>query len=172
MVKNPLNTKPIVRIKQKMQVTIPAKRLSENPSDSAGGLGSGICADPPISTASRRGAMAVDTSRNGAVNRACGSRRGTIIRRRPRGRWWERRGSIPRTLTDLTEAEWQMLMILREEAASEGLKITIIAEPGQWHVRLESHEQGSSGDGGGHDFTSAWEDIVDPRLRAKAKKRD
>ena len=76
---------------------------------------------------------------------------------------------MPRTLTDLTEAEWQMLMILREEAASEGLKITIIAEPGQWHVRLESHEQGSSGDGWGHDFTSAWEDIVDPRLRAKAK---
>jgi hypothetical protein len=37
---------------------------------------------------------------------------------------------MPRTLTDLTEAEWQMLMILREEAASEGLKITIIAEPG------------------------------------------
>ena len=62
--------------------------------------------------------------------------------------------------------------ILREEAASEGLKITIIAEPGQWHVRLESHEQGSSGDGWGHDFTSAWEDIVDPRLRAKAKERD
>ena len=49
---------------------------------------------------------------------------------------------MPRTLNDLTEAEWQMLMILREEAASEGLKITIIAEPGQWHVRLESHEQG------------------------------
>jgi len=45
-----------------------------------------------------------------------------------------------------------MLIILREEAASEGLKITIIAEPGQWHVRLESHEQGSSGDGWGHDL--------------------
>jgi hypothetical protein len=30
--------------------------------------------------------------------------------------------------------------ILREEAASEGLKITIIAEPGQWHVRLESQQ--------------------------------
>jgi hypothetical protein len=73
---------------------------------------------------------------------------------------------------DLTEAEWQMLMILREEAASEGLKITIIAEPGQWHVRLESHEQGSSGDGWGQDFSTAWEDIVDPRLRAKAKERD
>ena len=29
---------------------------------------------------------------------------------------------MPRTLTDLTEAEWQMLMILREEAASEGLR--------------------------------------------------
>ena len=79
---------------------------------------------------------------------------------------------MPRTLNDLTEAEWQMLMILREEAASEGLKITIIAERGQWHVRLESHEQELSGDGWGHDFTSAWEDIVDPRLRAKVKERD
>ncbi len=75
---------------------------------------------------------------------------------------------MPRTLTDLTEAEWQMLMILREEAASEGLKITIIAEPGHWHVRLESHEQGSSGDGWGHDFSSAGEDIVDPQLRQRA----
>jgi hypothetical protein len=70
-------------------------RLSEDPSDSAGGLGSGICADPPVSTASRRGAIAVDTARNGAVNRAvsvCGSHRATMrhIRRRPRARWSER----------------------------------------------------------------------------------
>jgi MFS family permease len=61
---------------------------------------------------------------------------------------------------------------VRAWAPYTDLKITIIAERGQWHVRLESHEQGLSGDGWGHDFTSAWEDIVDPRLRAKAKERD
>lgn len=37
---------------------------------------------------------------------------------------------MARTLNDLTEAEWQLLTILREEA-DQGLQLTIISEPGQ-----------------------------------------
>ena len=55
-------------------------------------------------------------------------------------------------------------MILREEA-DQGLKITIIGEPGQWHVQLENHHAGLSGDGRGQDFSSAWDDIAGARVR-------
>jgi hypothetical protein len=72
-------------------------------------------------------------------------------------------GKMARMLDDLTEAEWQLLMIQRE-GAREGLKIKIIGESGSWAIRLGCHKTARSGDGRGHDFSSAWHDIVDPRL--------
>jgi len=63
---------------------------------------------------------------------------------------------MAREMTDLTDAEWQLVMIMREEA-HVGLEIHIVGEPGQWRVRLTSHEIGRTCEGTGRDFSSAWD---------------
>jgi hypothetical protein len=67
---------------------------------------------------------------------------------------------MAKSLDDLTEAEWQLLMILRDpKEQREGVKITIIIDGALYAVRLESLQVGRSRDGEGDSFSSAWDAI-------------
>jgi hypothetical protein len=64
-------------------------------------------------------------------------------------------------LDDLTEAEWQLVMMLRE-SPDDGLVIGITAEPGKCLVRMESPGIGRAIEGTGPDFSAAW-DRAEPK---------
>jgi hypothetical protein len=65
-------------------------------------------------------------------------------------------------MSDLTDSESQLIYVLR---TSKNFTVSIHADNGRWDVRLEDHDIGGIGTGSGPDFQSAWDDIVDPRLR-------
>jgi hypothetical protein len=62
----------------------------------------------------------------------------------------------------VTDAERDMIKILR---ASDHVTLNISRDGGQWNMRLEDHDSGSSGFGSGPTFDRAWDAILDPRLR-------
>jgi hypothetical protein len=79
---------------------------------------------------------------------------------------------MTRALDDLTEAEWQLLMILRDpKERADRVKITIIIDEGnqvvddnvvairhpRYAVRLENMMVERSMDGQGDSFSVAWE---------------
>jgi hypothetical protein len=66
-------------------------------------------------------------------------------------------------LFEPTDAERQMIELLRE---SKHVTLTIDRNGDQWNMRLEDHDTGVVGAGAGPTFDRAWDDIVDPRLRA------
>jgi hypothetical protein len=64
----------------------------------------------------------------------------------------------------LSDAEAQLIHIIR---TSKDFTITIHTHGGRWDARLEDHDHGGFGTGIGSDFESAWDGIVDPRLRGQ-----
>jgi hypothetical protein len=64
---------------------------------------------------------------------------------------------------DLSDAEAQLIWIIR---TSKNFTVTIHADSGRWDVKLEDHDSGGCGSGTGQNFPSAWDDVIDPRLRA------
>jgi hypothetical protein len=67
----------------------------------------------------------------------------------------------------VSDAEFQLIGIIRQhhESGRGGFTVTIHADNGRWNASLEDHDTGIVGSGTGSDFASAWNDIVDLRLR-------
>jgi hypothetical protein len=63
-----------------------------------------------------------------------------------------------RRMTVLTEAEHELLELLRDPAP-RNFTVTIAAEDGHWHVRAEHHEDGLMATGQGTTFERAWQDL-------------
>ena len=57
----------------------------------------------------------------------------------------------------VTDAERDMIKILR---ASDHVTLNISRDGGQWNMRLEDHDSGSSGFGSGPTFDRAWDAIL------------
>ncbi len=67
-------------------------------------------------------------------------------------------------MDDLTRQELQLIELVRHQDALH-FTVEISTDLGRWHIRLADHDAGLSGDGRGDAFGSAWDDIVDARLR-------
>jgi hypothetical protein len=73
-------------------------------------------------------------------------------------------------LEDLTDAEKQILSILRTDDA-EHFTVEITREFNRWRVRLAEHETGKEGEGGGNSFEEAWADCALPDLKRPRGRR-
>ena len=64
----------------------------------------------------------------------------------------------------LSQAELELIETVRHWDA-QNFTLTIRVDKGRWNASLEDHDRDLVATGTGSDFNSAWNDIVDPRLR-------
>ena len=64
----------------------------------------------------------------------------------------------------LSQAELELIETVRHWDA-QNFTLTIRVDNGRWNASLEDHDRDLVATGTGSDFNSAWNDIVDPRLR-------
>ncbi len=65
-------------------------------------------------------------------------------------------------MDDLSEQEWQLIQMLREQTSDERFNLSILRVSGLWSIALSYFEQGSGqakASGGGATFAEAWDRI-------------
>jgi hypothetical protein len=65
-----------------------------------------------------------------------------------------------RTLEALTDEEWEMIEIIRENRQEDGFRLLIERRDGAWVIELKSKRVPYPGRGTGTDFNEAWSNVI------------
>jgi hypothetical protein len=65
-----------------------------------------------------------------------------------------------RTLEALTDEEWEMIEIIRENRQEDGFRLMIERRDGAWEIELKSKRVPYPGRGTGADFNKAWSNVI------------
>jgi hypothetical protein len=65
-----------------------------------------------------------------------------------------------KTLEALTDQEWEMIEIIRENRQEDGFRLLIERRDGAWEIELKSKRVPYPGRGTGADFNDAWSNVI------------
>jgi hypothetical protein len=65
-----------------------------------------------------------------------------------------------RTLEALTDEEWEMIEIIRENRHEDGFRLLIERKEGAWEIEIRSKRVPYPERGTGGDFNKAWSNVI------------